>query len=72
MNKSHVNGHKCTSIQVREKKWFVFIVLKKSKKRSSWLAQLVKHLTLDFGSGHDLRVMRSSLASGSMLSGESA
>ena len=24
--------------------------------RGTWVAQLVKHLTLDFGSGHDLTV----------------
>jgi len=32
--------------------------------------QSFKHLTLGFGSGHDLRVVGSSLASGSVLSGE--
>ena len=37
-----------------------------------WAAQLVKCLTLDFSSGHDLRVVKSSPASGSVLSGESA
>ena len=26
--------------------------------RSCWVAQSTKHLTLDFGSGHDLRVVR--------------
>ena len=31
------------------------------------MAQLVEHLTLDFDSGHDLRVMRWSSALGSML-----
>ena len=36
------------------------------------MAQLVKHPTFDFGSGHDLRVMRRSPMLGSMLSGESA
>ena len=36
------------------------------------MAQLVKRSTLDFGSGHDLRVMGSSLASGSTLSMEPA
>ena len=36
------------------------------------MAQPVKHLTLDFSSGHGLRLMRSSLASGSKLGGESA
>ena len=25
------------------------------KERATWLDQLVKHLTVDFGSGHDLR-----------------
>ena len=34
----------------------------------TWVAQSGKHLTLDFGSDHDLRVERS----GSMLSGEFA
>ena len=36
------------------------------------MAQLVEHLTLDFGSGHDPRVMGSSPMSGSMLSVEPA
>ena len=31
------------------------------------MAQLVKHPTLDVGSGHDLRVVRSSPTSGSVL-----
>ena len=35
-------------------------------------AQLVKHTTLDFGSGHDLTVMRTSPVLGSVLSWESA
>jgi len=30
--------------------------------RGTWVAQSVKHPTLDFSSGHDLRVMRSSPA----------
>ena len=33
------------------------------------MAQSIKHLTLDFGSGHDLKVMRSSPMSGSALGG---
>ena len=37
-----------------------------------WAAQLVKHLILDFGSIHDLRVVSSSPMSGSMFSAESA
>ena len=36
------------------------------------MAQAVKHPTLDFGSGHDLRVMRSNTALGSVLSMETA
>ena len=38
--------------------------------RCAWVAQSVKHLTLDFGSGHDLRIVRSSPRSGSPLSME--
>ena len=38
--------------------------------RGMWVAQWVKHLTLDFGSGHDLRIMRLSPTLGSMLSME--
>jgi len=37
-----------------------------------WVAQLVKCPTLEFSSGHDLRVMRSSPASSSMLGVEPA
>ena len=40
--------------------------------RSTWVAQLIECLTLDFGSGHDPRVIRSSPASGSVLSVEPA
>jgi len=39
---------------------------------STWVAQLVKRPTLDFGSGHDLRVVRSSPTSGPMLGMEPA
>jgi len=45
--------------------------LKNSLMRGAWVAQSVRHLTLDFGSGHDLRVMRSSPASGSAQAMES-
>ena len=37
-----------------------------------WAAWSVKHLTLDFSSGRDLKVVGSSPGSGSMLSAESA
>ena len=35
--------------------------------RGTWVAQSVERPTLDFGSGHDLTVIRSSPASGSVL-----
>ena len=36
------------------------------------MAQFIEHPTLDFGSGHDLRVVRLNLLLGSMLSMEPA
>ena len=39
--------------------------------RGTWVAQSVTHLTLGLGSGRDLRVLRWSPTSGSVLSGES-
>ena len=36
----------------------------------AWVAQSVKHLIPGFGSGHDLRIVGSSPALGSLLSGE--
>ena len=44
---------------------------KKRKKREAWVTQSVKHLTLDFSSGHDLRFVGSSPASGSVLTVQS-
>ena len=38
----------------------------------AWVAQWVMYLTLDFGSGHDLKVMKLSPELGSPLSRESA
>ena len=46
--------------------------IKKKKSMGAWVSQSGKHLTLDFSSGHDLGVLESSPASGSMLSRESA
>ena len=40
-------------------------------KRGAWVAHSVRRPTVDFGSGHDLRVMRLSPVLGSMLSMES-
>ena len=44
-------------------------LLKKGKLRGTWVAQWVECLTLDFGSGRDLRVMGWSPTPGSVLSG---
>ena len=38
----------------------------------TWVPESVELPTLDFGSDHDLRVMRSSLVLGSIVSAESA
>jgi len=40
--------------------------------RGAWMAQSVEHPTLDFSSGHDLRVVGLSPVLGSVLGGESA
>jgi len=47
-----------------------YMIVKESGK--AWVAQLGKHLILDFGSGHGLQVVRSSPELGSALSAESA
>ena len=48
------------------------IPLLKLSLQGTWVTQLIKHLTLDFSSGHNLRVVRSSPMSGSMLGVEPA
>ena len=45
---------------------------KNGKARGTWVTQLVECLTVGFSLGHDLRVMRSNSAVGSMLIRESA
>ena len=45
---------------------------KKMVLRRAWVEQSVKCPTLEFGSGHDFRVMRSNPMSSSMFSGEFA
>ena len=44
----------------------------KKERRGTWVAQLVEHPALGFGSGCDLRVKGSSPISGSTLSAEPA
>jgi len=44
----------------------------KNPKMDAWVALSVKRATLDFSSGHDLRVLRSSPKSGSVLGMEPA
>ena len=51
---------------------FVCIFIERLQKRGAWVAQLVEHLTLDFGLGHDPRVVGLSLTLGSALSVEPA
>ena len=45
---------------------------KSSTVRGAWVATVGEHLTLGFGSGRDLRVVKLSTMSGSVLSVESA
>ena len=52
--------------------YFGTSLIKSEQPWGSWVAQLVKHRILDFSSGHDLRLMRSSLVSGYVLSMELA
>ena len=47
-------------------------LIKNADSEGTWVALSAECLTFDFGSGHDLRVVRSSLASGSVLGMESA
>ena len=47
-------------------------LLLKTQNRGAWQVQSVEHLTLDFSSGHDLRVMKWSPMLAAMLSRESA
>ena len=51
---------------------FIAVFIRNNLNGGIWVTQLVKHLTLDFSVGHDLRVVRSSPVSGSALSKESA
>lgn len=44
--------------------------MSRMKSRDAWVAQLVKHL--DFSSGHNLEVLRSSPMLGSLFRGQSA
>ena len=44
------------------------LLIKSARSRGAWVAQLVKHPALDFGSGHDLIVVRLSLSLGSAWS----
>ena len=48
------------------------VELRREYLRDTWMPQSVKHPTLDFGLGHDLSVMRSSLTSRFTLAMEPA
>lgn len=47
------------------------ICIVKDQSWGAWVAQSVKHLTLNFSSGHDLRIVQLSPKSDSMLGMES-
>ena len=49
-----------------------YLMIKMDKNKDAWVAQSAKCPTLNFGSGHDLRVVRSSPMSGSALGVEPA
>ena len=59
------------TVFISSEKVFLYFILK-NHFTSAWVAQSVKYLTLDFGLGHDLRVVRSSSALGSSLNRDSA
>uniref|UniRef100_A0A452RRJ7 DUF4485 domain-containing protein n=1 Tax=Ursus americanus TaxID=9643 RepID=A0A452RRJ7_URSAM len=61
----------CFRVTIRRRS-ILFESLKNYIFRSAWVSQAVKCVTLGFGSGHDLRVVRSSPKLGSALRGESA
>ena len=50
--------------------WELWVPAVKSRgeAKGAWVVQSLKHLTLGFSSGHDLRVVRLNPTSGSMLS----
>ena len=45
----------------------LLLLCEKVRSRSPWVAHLIKRLTLDFSSAHDLTAVRLSPASGSTL-----
>ena len=63
-----IEGHTQTESEQMEKNSDT----NENEKRGTWVAQSIKHPTLDLDSGHDVRVMKFSPVSGSVLSGESA
>ena len=66
-------GYCNTTVAGNSKDGSVFMkIIRKLLFRTAWVTQLVKWLTLGFGSGPDLRVMRSSPESDSALCVESA
>ena len=68
---SRLKSQKRTIVAVQVQKPFPFTVYK-NHLRGTWVVQLVERPTLDFGLGHDPRVMGSSPKSGFVLSVEPA
>ena len=50
----------------------IMCILKTNHYRGTWVAQSIKHSTLGFGSGHDLKVLGWSPVASSSLRAESA
>ena len=50
----------------RKSEYLQILFFKNGKLEDAWVAQSVKHPTLDFSSGHDLGVVRLSLMLGSL------
>jgi len=65
----HKGHHTCTIDKFASEKT---IVQTNMRYWGTWVAQLVKHPALDFGSVHDLRVVRLSSTLGSVLGMEPA
>ena len=52
--------------------WGITLTLLKNIPRGTWVVQSTEHLTLEFGSGHDPKVVGSNPVSGSVLNVEPA
>jgi len=65
-NKENFNKTKNNKLEIKE------FLRYSGSEWGTQMAQLAEHMTLDFSSGHDLMVMGSGPAWGSVLNGDSA